>query len=41
MSKVKIPKKQVVIKDFDGKEIKYGKINFKNTSIIVKNKNII
>ena len=29
------------IKDFDGKEIKYGKINFKNTSIIVKNKNII
>ena len=29
------------IKDFDGNEIKYGKINFKNTSIIVKNKNII
>jgi len=28
------------IKDFDGNEIKYGKIQFKNTSIIVKNKNI-
>ena len=28
------------IKDFDGNEIKYGKIEFKNTSIIVKNKNI-
>ena len=28
------------IKDFDGNEIKYGKIDFKNTSIIVKNKNI-
>ena len=28
------------ITDFDGNEIKYGKIEFKNTSIIVKNKNI-
>ena len=28
------------IKDFDGNKIKYGKVDFKNTSIIVKNKNI-
>ena len=29
------------IKDFDGNEIIYGKKDFKNTSIILKNKNII
>ena len=29
------------IKDFDGNEIVYGKKEFKNTSIILKNKNII
>ncbi len=29
------------IKDFDGNEIIYGKTDFKNTSIILKNKNII
>ena len=29
------------IKDFDGNEIIYGKKEFKNTSIILKNKNII
>ena len=29
------------IKDFDGNEILYGKNEFKNTSIIVKNKNIL
>ena len=29
------------IKDFDGNEIIYGKTEFKNTSIILKNKNII
>ena len=29
------------IKDFDGNEIFYGKTEFKNTSIILKNKNII
>ena len=29
------------IKDFDGNEILYGKIDFKNTSIILKNKNIV
>jgi 3'(2'), 5'-bisphosphate nucleotidase len=28
------------VKDFNGKEIKYGKTEFKNTSIVVKNKNI-
>ena len=27
--------------DFEGKEIFYGKPNFKNPSIIIKNKNII
>ena len=29
-----------IISDFDGKEIKYGKKNFKNPSLILKNKNI-
>ena len=29
------------IKDFEGNEIIYGKPNFKNTSIILKNKNIV
>ena len=29
------------IKDFNGNEIIYGKKDFKNTSIILKNKNII
>ena len=29
-----------VISDFEGKEIKYGKKNFKNPSLILKNKNI-
>ena len=29
------------IKDFNGNEISYGKAEFKNTSIILKNKNII
>ena len=29
-----------IISDFDGKEIKYGKKNFKNSSLILKNKNI-
>ena len=29
------------IKDFNGNEILYGKAEFKNTSIILKNKNII
>ena len=29
-----------LISDFDGKEIKYGKKNFKNPSLILKNKNI-
>ncbi len=30
-----------IITDFDGKEIEYGKKNFKNTSLILKSKNII
>ena len=29
-----------IISDFEGKEIKYGKKNFKNPSLILKNKNI-
>ena len=29
-----------IISDFEGKEIKYGKENFKNPSLILKNKNI-
>ena len=29
-----------IITDFEGKEIKYGKKNFKNPSLILKNKNI-
>ena len=29
-----------IITDFEGKEIKYGKKNFKNSSLILKNKNI-
>ena len=29
-----------IISDFDGKEIKYGKKNFKNPSLILKNKDI-
>ena len=29
------------VKDFNGDEILYGKINFINPSIVVKNKNII
>ena len=29
-----------IISDFDGKEIKYGKKNFKNPSLILKNKSI-
>ena len=29
-----------IISDFDGKEIKYGKKNFKNPSLILKNRNI-
>ena len=29
-----------IISDFDGKAIKYGKKNFKNPSLILKNKNI-
>ena len=29
-----------IISDFDGNEIKYGKKNFKNPSLILKNKNI-
>ena len=29
------------VTDFDGNEISYGKLNFKNSSIIIKNKNII
>ena len=29
-----------IISDFNGKEIKYGKKNFKNPSLILKNKNI-
>ena len=29
------------VTDFEGKEISYGKPNFKNPSIIIKNKNII
>ena len=29
------------IKDFNGNEISYGKIDFKNTSLILKNKNIV
>ena len=27
--------------DFDGNEIIYGKLNFKNTSLILKNKNLL
>ena len=30
-----------IISDFDGKEIKYGKKNFKNPSLILKSKNIL
>ena len=29
-----------IVSDFEGKEIKYGKKNFKNPSLILKNKNI-
>ncbi len=29
-----------IISDFEGKEIKYGKKNFKNPSLILKNKNV-
>ena len=30
-----------VVTDFDNKEIKYGKRDFKNTSLILKSKNIL